>query len=236
ASAASEDSAVRSTVSRTTKAINYRQAGGSNKIPFQGTDLMPGASGEAKVENKANHVQIDARFDGMQDSTKFGLEYLTYVLWAISPQGRAVNVGEIAVKSGVGTVKGVTDMQTFGMIVTAEPYYAVTQPGDEVVLENVLTKALATHVEDISARYELLGRGSYASPNTNIEDAVFGVHRSAPLELFQARNAVRIARNAQADKYAASSMSKADSQLKTAEDMYRDKKDKKRLIAAARNV
>jgi outer membrane protein OmpA-like peptidoglycan-associated protein len=234
--AATEDSAVRSTVSRTTKAVNYRQAGGSTKISFQGTDLMPGASGEAKVEYKANHVQIDAQFDGLQDSTKFGLEYLTYVLWAISPQGRAVNVGEVAVKKGVGAVKGVTDLQTFGMIVTAEPYYAVTQPGDEVVLENVLTKALESHVEDISAKYELLGRGSYASANTKIEDAVFGVDRSAPLELFQARNAVRIARNAQADKYAASSMSKADSQLKTAEEMYRDKKDKKRLIAAARNV
>ena len=233
---AGPDNAVQGTVSRTTKAVNYRQAGGSTKIPFQGTDLMPAATGEAKVENKANHVQIDAKFDGMQDSTKFGLEYLTYVLWAISPQGRAVNVGEVAVKNGLGTVKGVTDMQTFGMIVTAEPYYAVTQPGDEVVLENVLTKSLSSNGEEISAKYDLLGRGSYASANTKIEDAVFGVDRSAPLELFQARNAVRIARNAQADKYAASSMSKAAEQLKIAEDMYRTKKDRKRLIAASRNV
>jgi hypothetical protein len=119
------------TVSRTTKAVNYRRAGGSTKIDFQGTELMSGASGEAKVDSKSNRIEIEARFDGVQDSTKFGLEYLTYVLWAVSPQGRAVNLGEVAVKNGIGTVKAIADMQTFGMIVTAEPYYAVTQPGDE---------------------------------------------------------------------------------------------------------
>jgi outer membrane protein OmpA-like peptidoglycan-associated protein len=232
-----QSAAAQSTVSRTTKAVNYRQAGGSTKISFQGTDLMPTASGEAKVDSKPSRIEIDAKFDGLQDSSKFGLEYLTYVLWAISPQGRAVNLGEVIVKSGgLASVKGITDMQTFGMIVTAEPYYAVTQPGDEVVLENVLPKALADRGEDINARYELLSRGSYASANTKIENAIFGVDRKAPSELFQARNAVRIARNAQADKYAASSLAKAEEQLKTAEDTYRAKGDKKRVIAASRNV
>jgi outer membrane protein OmpA-like peptidoglycan-associated protein len=225
-----------STVSRTTKAVNYRQAGGSTNISFAGTDLMPGASGTAKVESKTNRIEISARFDGMDDSTKFGLEYLTYVLWAISPQGRAVNLGEVVVKNGSATVKGITDMQTFGMIVTAEPYYAVTQPGDEVVLENVLSKDIASRVENIDAKYQLIGRGSYAQANTKIEDAIFGVDRKAPQELFEARNAVRIARNAQADKYAASTFTKATDQLKVAEDTYRNKGDKKKVIAAARNV
>jgi outer membrane protein OmpA-like peptidoglycan-associated protein len=224
------------TVSRTTKAVNYRRTGGSTKIDFQGTELMSGASGEAKVDSKSNRIEIEARFDGVQDSTKFGLEYLTYVLWAVSPQGRAVNLGEVAVKNGIGTVKAIADMQTFGMIVTAEPYYAVTQPGDEVVLENVLGPEMANRVEEIAAKYELLGRGVYSSSNTKIENAIFGVDRKAPLELFEARNAVRIARNAQADKYAASTLAKAEQQLQTAEDAYSKKRDKKGVVAASRNV
>jgi outer membrane protein OmpA-like peptidoglycan-associated protein len=224
------------TVSRTTKAVNYRRTGGSTKIDFQGTELMQGASGEARMDVKSNRIEIDARFDGLQEGTKFGLEYLTYVLWAVSPQGRAVNLGEVVLKNGVGTVKAIADMQTFGMIVTAEPYYAVTQPGNEVVLENVLGPEMANRVENIDAKYELLGRGVYSSSNTKIENAIFGVDRKAPLELFEARNAVRIARNAQADKYAASTLAKAEQQLLTAEDAYSKKRDKKGIVAASRNV
>ena len=223
------------TVSRTTKAFNYRSAGGSRQVDFAATELMGGASGSAKVEVKASRVEIEAKFAGFDDATKFGLEYLTYVLWAISPQGRAVNLGEVVVKNGAGSVKGMTDMQTFGMIVTAEPYYAVSQPGDEVVLENSLP-ADSNRVENIEARYQLISRGSYGSANTKIENAIFGVDRKAPLELFEARNAVRIARNALADKYAGSTLAKAEAQLKTAEDAYRTKRDKKMVIGTARNV
>src|SRR2546426_357082 len=117
-------------VSRTTKAVNYRRAGGTTLINFQGTELMQVASGEAKVQNKGNRIEIEAKFMGLDDATKFGLEYLTYVLWAVSPQGRAMNLGEVVLKSGAGQVKAITDMQTFGMLVTAEPYFAVTQPGN----------------------------------------------------------------------------------------------------------
>jgi outer membrane protein OmpA-like peptidoglycan-associated protein len=222
------------TVSRTTKAVNYRRAGGSIKVEFHGTDLMQVASGEAKVDVKSNRIEIEARFDGLEDATKFGLEYLTYVLWAVSPQGRAVNLGEVVLKSGSGTVKAITDMQTFGMIVTAEPYFAVTQPGDEVVLENAL--AADAKVENIDATYELLGKGIYSPSNTKIENAIFGIDRKTPVDLFEARNAVRIAHIAQADKYAASTLAKAEEKLKNAEDGYRQKRDKKTVIAAARDA
>src|SRR5947209_8590122 len=148
------------TVSRTTKAVNFRHAGGSTKLGFQGTDLMQVASGEAKVDNKGGRVEIDAKFEMMEEATKFGLEYLTYVLWAVSPQGRAVNLGELALNHGAGHVKAISDMQTFGMIVTAEPYFAVTQPGNVVVLENVIPAD--SKVEKIDARYEVLGRGIYS--------------------------------------------------------------------------
>jgi outer membrane protein OmpA-like peptidoglycan-associated protein len=229
-------SAAASTVSRTTKAVNFRRAGGSTKLDFHGTELMSTASGEAKVESKSNRIEIDAKFEGLEETTKFGLEYLTYVLWAVSPQGRAVNLGEVALNHGSGHVKAISDMQTFGMIVTAEPYFAVEQPGNVVVLENVIPADTLSKVENIDARYELLGRGIYSSSNTKIENAIFGIDRKTPLELFEARNAVRIARIALADKYAPSIMSKADQQLKGAEDVYRSGRDKKSVDAAAREV
>jgi outer membrane protein OmpA-like peptidoglycan-associated protein len=234
--AAASPAATPSTVSRTTKAVNYRRAGGTTKIDFQGTELMQGATGEAKVESKANRMEIEVKFQGFEDATKFGLEYLTYVLWAVSSQGRAVNLGEVALKNGSGQVKAISDMQTFGMIVTAEPYFAVTQPGDVVVLENVLGPATQGKVENIDAQYELVGRGIYSSSNTKIENAIFGIDRKTPLELFEARNAVRIARIAQADKYAPSSLAKAEQQLKNTEDVYRRGSEKKSVEAAAREV
>jgi len=224
------------TVSRTTKAVNYRRAGGAAKIDFQGTELMQQASGEAKVQNKGSRTEIEAKFVGLDEATKFGLEYLTYVLWAVSPGGRAVNLGELVLKSGAGEVKAISDMQTFGMIVTAEPYFAVTQPGNTVVLENVFGPATLGKVENIDASYELLGRGIYSSSNTKIENAIFGIDRKTPLELFEARNSVRIAHIALADKYAASTLAKAEQQLKSAEEVYARKSDKKSVIAAAREV
>ncbi len=223
-------------VSRTTKAVNYRRAGGTTMINFQGTELMQVASGEAKVQNKGNRIEIEAKFMGLDDATKFGLEYLTYVLWAVSPQGRAVNLGEVVLKSGAGQVKAITDMQTFGMLVTAEPYFAVTQPGNTVVLENVFGPATLGKVENIDASFELLGRGIYSSSNTKIENAIFGIDRKTPLELFEARNAVRIARIALADKYAASTFAKAEQQLRNAEEVYGRKSDKKSVEAAARET
>src|SRR6267154_2367474 len=225
-----------SSVSRTTKAVNFRRAGGSTKLDFHGTELLPGAGGEAKVESKSNRIEIDAKFEGFEEATKFGLEYLTYVLWAVSPQGRAVNLGEVVLNHGAGHVKAISDMQTFGMIVTAEPYFAVQQPGNVVVLENVIPADTLSKVENIDAHYELLGRGVYSSSNTKIENAIFGIDRKTPLELFEARNALRIARIALADKYAPAIMSKAEQQLKGAEDVYRSGRDKKSVDAAAREV
>jgi outer membrane protein OmpA-like peptidoglycan-associated protein len=222
-------------VSRTTKAVNFRRVSGGTKIDFQGTELAQTASGEAKVENKSNRIEIDAKFDNLEEATKFGLEYLTYVMWAVSPQGRAVNLGEVALNHGSGHVKAISDMQTFGMIVTAEPYFAVTQPGNVVVLENVIP-ATASKVENIDARYELLGRGVYSSSNTKIENAIFGIDRKTPLALFEARNAVRIAHIALADKYAPSIVAKAEQQLRAAESTYSSHGDKKAVEAAAREV
>ena len=223
-------------VARTTKAVNYRRANGSTRVDLQGTELLQGASAEVKVESKKNRMEIEAKFEGLNDATKFGLEYLTYVLWAVSPQGRAENLGEVLAKNGAAQVKAVTDMQTFGLIVTAEPYFAVTQPGNMVVLENTIPMTASGKIENIDATYELLGRGVYSSSNTKIENAIFGIDPKTPRELFEARNAVRIARNASSGRFALPTLAKAEQQLTAAEEAYHAKRDRKTVESTARDV
>jgi outer membrane protein OmpA-like peptidoglycan-associated protein len=223
-------------VHRTTKAVNYRLRGDAVKIDFHGTELMQNASGEAKVTGKKSSVEIDAKFDGLDDPTKYGLEYLSLVLWAISPEGRAVNLGELVIDHNSSRVKAITDMQTFGMIVTAEPYFAVNQPGNMVVMENIVGAATVGRQENIEARYELLGRGTYSATNTKIQDAIFGIDRKTPRVLFEARNAVRIANLAAADKYAPSILSSATQQLRKAEEAYVQKRDKSTVETLARET
>jgi outer membrane protein OmpA-like peptidoglycan-associated protein len=222
------------TVSRSTKAMHYRLQGGSTKVSFAGTDLLQRASGEAKVEGKKVNLEIDVKLQNMEDATKFGLEYLTYVLWAVSPQGRPVNLGEVTLEHGNAHVKAFTDLQTFGMIVTAEPYFAVSQPGNMVVMESIPVAGAGT--EEIEAKYDLISRGTYSSTNTHIQDAIFGIDSKTPLALFEARNALRIAHIAAADKYAASIMTKAEGQLRHAEEVYRQKQNRATIEAAAKEA
>jgi outer membrane protein OmpA-like peptidoglycan-associated protein len=222
------------TVSRVTKAVHYRLQGGSAKVDFQGTDLLQRASGEARIEGKKTNFQIEAKFQNLEDATKFGLEYLTYVLWAVSPEGRPVNLGEVMLEHGNAHVKAFTDLQAFGLIVTAEPYFAVTQPGNMVVMES--SSGSGGGSENIEAKYELAPRGTYSSTNTHIQDAIFGIDSKTPLELFEARNAVRIAKNASADKYAAFIFSKAGQQMMHAEEVYRQKQNRATVEAAAKEA
>lgn len=217
-------------VSHTTKAMRYRP-GANVKILFQATELMPGASGEAKIEAKKTAVNIDAKIQNVEEATKFGMEYLTYVLWAVSPEGRAVNLGEIMLEKGQAHLKTSTDLQTFGLLVTAEPYFAVSQPGNMVIMEGEVPQG-----EEISAKFDLVGKGTYSSTNAHIQDAIFGIDRSTPMELFEARNAVRIAHIAAGDKYATSILATADKQLAQAEETYRRKQGKTAIDAAARET
>jgi outer membrane protein OmpA-like peptidoglycan-associated protein len=223
-------------VHRTTKAVNYRLRGDAIKVDFHGTELMQNASGEAKVTGKKSSVEIDAKFDGLEDPTKFGLEYLSLVLWAISPEGRAANLGELVMDHNSSRVKAITDMQTFGMIVTAEPYFAVNQPGNMVVMENIMSSTTVGRQENIDAKYELLGRGTYSATNTKISDAIFGIDRKTPRVLFEARNAVRIANLTAADKYAPSILASATQQLRKAEEAYVQKRDKSTIETLARET
>jgi len=223
-------------ISRTTRAVKYEHRSGSTKINFQGTDLMPSVSGEARVESKRGSMKIDAEFAGLDKPTSFGTEYLTYVLWAISPEGRPVNLGEVLVGNDHRSKLDVTtDLQAFALIVTAEPYYAVHRPSNVVIAENAIRLDTAGTSEVVDAKFELIDRGGYIPTGYHFDPVV--LNSRLPLEFFEARNAVRIAKSAGAETYGASSYETAISQMKQADDLgTRKHVDKKALIAQSREV
>jgi len=203
-----------SVTSRTAKAINYQHRSGATKIDFRGTDLLAGSRGEAKVESKKGYIEIEVEFDGLQAASKNGAEYLTYVLWAVTPEGRTSNLGEILLSGTKGKLDVTTELQVFALMVTAEPYYAVSRPSDLIVMENVVRADTKGKVEDIDAKYELLQRGQYsrlANPLSLKPD------KKTPLEIYEARNAVQIARAVGADRFATETFQKAEKSLAQAE-------------------
>src|ERR1051325_10471318 len=141
---------------RTAKAINYQHRSGATKIDFRGTDVLPKAHGEAKVESKQGYIEIEVEFDNMQPATKNGAEYLTYVLWAVTPEGRTSNLGEVLLNGTKGKLDVTTELQVFALVVTAEPYFAVSQPSDLIVMENVVRKDTVGKIEEMDAKYKLL--------------------------------------------------------------------------------
>jgi outer membrane protein OmpA-like peptidoglycan-associated protein len=204
-------------VARTIKAINYHHRSGSTRIGFQGTALMPEARGEAKVESKQGVIKIDADLERLGPATNFGPEYLTYVMWAITPEGRATNVGEVLLNGGKSRLDATTELQSFGLIITAEPYFAVTQPSDVVVMENFVRKDTTGNIEEVDAKFELLQRGQYVLNVKPSDIAPRRLDSKVPLELYEARNAVQIARWTGADRYAADTYAKAVQGLDNAE-------------------
>jgi outer membrane protein OmpA-like peptidoglycan-associated protein len=222
--------------SRTTPAVNYRHHSGATKVDFAGTNLMPSANGEAEVNSKRGTIEVKAEFGNLQSPKTFGNEYLTYVLWAISPEGRAVNLGEVLVGGNDRSKLHVTtDLQAFALIVTAEPYYAVRQPSNVVILENVIRKDTKGTVETVDAKYELMERGGYIPTGYKFDPVV--MNAKLPLEFFEARNAVRIAQSEGAEQYAPESYQKAV-QLMNNADEYATRKNvqNKPLIAVARDT
>src|SRR5271157_442472 len=221
-------------IGRTVKAINYRHRSGKTKVDFRGTSLMPQAAGDAEVESKPGATQIDADMKHLDPASKFGPEYLTYVLWAITPEGRPVNLGEVLLNDSRNCKLNVTsDLQSFGLIVTAEPYFGVTQPSDVVVMENMITDQTHGTIEEVDAKYELLQRGQYTVMASPQQVRPLVVEHNAPLELYEAQNAVRIAEWFGARQYAADTLRKARMDLASAETLA-GSKDWKDLITQAR--
>jgi outer membrane protein OmpA-like peptidoglycan-associated protein len=223
-------------VSRTTRAVKYAHRSGATKINFLGTSLMPGVTGEAKVESKRGAMEIEVELQGLDKPTSFGTEYLTFVMWAISPEGRSVNVGEVLVGDNHRSKLNVTtDLQAFALIVTAEPYYAVRRPSNVVIAENAIRPDTVGTTEAMDAKYELIDKGGYIPTGYHFDPVV--LNSKLPLEFFEARNAVRIAKSAGAETYASPSYEKAVGQMKHADDMGTMKHvDRKALISVSREV
>jgi outer membrane protein OmpA-like peptidoglycan-associated protein len=223
-------------ISRSVQAVNYKHRSGSSKVDFAGTDLMPSANGVAEINSKRGSISIEAEFGDLRKPTTFGNEYLTYVLWAISPEGRAVNLGEVLLGGDHRSkVKVTTDLQAFALIVTAEPYYAARQPSNVVILENVVRDTTKGSTEAVNAKYELMERGGYIPTGYKFDPVV--LKANLPLEFFEARNAVRIAQSEGAEQYATDSYRHAVKLMDTADD-YATRKhvDKKPLIAVSREA
>ena len=222
---------------RTTKAVNYRHRGGSTIVDFRGTDLMPAVGGHAKVDGKAGRLAISVELTHLQPATSFGGQYLTYVLWAITPEGRAVNLGEILPSDGgKDKIDVTTDLQAFGLIVTAEPYYAVVRPSNKVVAENVLRQETKGFEEPIDAKFDVLEGNQYTIDVPAEQLPSTQANPNAPLDLLEARNAVAIAKAAGAQDYAADSLTKAEDMLQRAEDYLQRKQGRTPIGTAARGA
>jgi outer membrane protein OmpA-like peptidoglycan-associated protein len=224
-------------LARTTKAVNYRHRGGSTTVDFRGTDLMPGVAGHAKVDGKAGRLAISAELTHLRPARSYGGQYLTYVLWAITPEGRAVNLGEVLPgENGKSKLDVTTDLQAFGLIVTAEPYYAVTHPSNEVIAENILRQETKGFEEQIDTKFDVLEGGQYTIdvPAEQLPSSV--ADNRVPLDLLEARNAVAIAKAAGAEQYASDSLAKAVDMLRRAEDYLQRKQGRTPIGTAARGA
>ena len=213
------------------KAINYRNMKHSTEVDLLGTVLVANAKGEATIKSKDGAIQITAHVKNLPPASTFGGEFLTYVLWGISPEGRATNLGELILEHGKGKVIVTEKLQTFGLVVTAEPYFAVSQPSDVVVMENAIRKGSKEQFEFIDAKYELLKRGQYT---LNLAPAApMAMDEKTPFGVYQARNAVRIAQASGAAYYAPEAMGKAENYLAQAEST---KDSRKARVISAREA
>jgi flagellar motor protein MotB len=228
-------------VERSVSAINYQYRGGPTEIDFRGTVLLPQSKGDAIVESKTGRTDIDARFQHLETPARFGPEFLTYVLWAITPEGHVKNLGEVlADGSDKAHLHVTTDLQAFGLIVAAEPYSSVRTPSDVVVLENQVRPDTIGSTEPIHARFELLPRGTYTY---NVPADLRAVN-SGPkvsmdryeqiVEIYQAQNAVQIAQAQGANQYAPDVIAKAAEELGNARQLEASHAGRSNVVTMAR--
>jgi len=219
---------------KTVQAIGYQVGGGGTKVDLKSTDLMSQASGEAKVTAKSGATDVDVSIKGLLQPTTLGTEFMTYVLWAVSSEGRTSNLGQVFVnKDGEGKLSATTQMQTFSLFVTAEPYFAVRQPSEMVIMKNEIRKNTKGKVFIIN-NYPLMKRSQYEKVGNPL--ALTLDLQNVPLDVYEARNAVEIAKSRAADKYAPEIFSKAQSSLAMTENSLSTKADKKVIISTARQT
>lgn len=233
-------------VQRALRAVNFQKNAGATKVNIKGTVLLPKAGGEARVEVKNGYTEIDVNFRKVDPPTQFGTEFLTYVLWAITPDGRAINLGEvIANGSDKAHMRVTCPNSTFGLLVTAEPYFSVPYPSDVVVMESEIRPDTVGQVENVEAKYELLPRGQYTlhvkpkdlpSASMKQPEGVSMDEYEAVVALYQARNAVQIAKADGAPQFAAPAFTKAQDLLNQAESLNASKGSKTAITNTARQA
>ena len=204
-------------VERTTNAVSYRHRSGWTKVDLHGTPLAPDATGHADVNSRPGYIEAKADVRKLLPASQYGPEYMTYVLWAITPEGRAKNLGEVVLDNGNSHLDVTTDLQAFALIVTAEPYFGVTQPSDVVVMENIIREDTVGKIEQMSVKYDLLKRGTYTMHAQPGRYHQVKTDKRIPLQLLEAENAVQIAQLANADQYAKDTYDNAQQLVKQAE-------------------
>jgi outer membrane protein OmpA-like peptidoglycan-associated protein len=218
---------------RNIQAIGYPVGGGGTTVDLKSTGLIPQADGEARVQAKPGATNVEVKIEGLEPPTELGAEFLTYVLWAVSPEGRAINLGGIVVNNGRGKLKATAPLQSFSLFVTAEPYSVVRQPSEMLVLENAVRKGTKGKVFTVND-YHLMRRNQYQKLGNPL--ALSPDLKNVPLEMYEARNAVEIAKARGADKYASEIYSKAEGGLHMAENALSRKADRKVIVSSARQV
>lgn len=221
-------------VGSTVTAVSYEHRSGKTPIGFEGTPLLAQANGNATVETKHGQLLISAEFKNLLPAQRFGKEYLTYVLWAITPEGKASNLGEVLLDGTKSKIEVTTPLQTFGLIVTAEPYFAVNQPSNAVILQNTVLPETRGTIEQVTAKYQTLERGQYSSDIAL--ESTSGAKSNTPLELDEARNAVAIAKSVGAEQYAPDAFAKARDSLAEADTLEKHKGDKKQIVQNSRDA
>jgi outer membrane protein OmpA-like peptidoglycan-associated protein len=213
------------------RAVSYIVGGGSVTIDMVGSNLASSASGELKVkiESKAGRTSLELKAKDLNPPSTFGAEFLTYVVWVVTPDGRTGNTGELLInKNGDGTLTATTPAQTFSVIVTAEPYFAVRIPSELVVLNSEprdKTKRTVP-IDD----YKLMRRAVYQKMGNPL---ALTLDPNIPLIVYEARNAVEIAKERGSAQWAPQIFSKATGGLQMTEQQLASKGNKKVLISTA---
>src|ERR1700685_3003738 len=223
-------------VERTTNAVSYRHRSGWTKVDLRGTPLAPDATGHADVNSRPGYIEVKTEMHKLLPASQYGPEFLTYVLWAITPEGRSKNLGEVVLDGGNSHLDVTTDLQAFALIVTAEPYFGVSQPSDVVVMENIVREDTVGKIEQTSVKYDLLQRGTYVMTGTPGRFHAVKTDKSLPLELLEAQNAVQIAQVANADQYAADTYASADNSLRYGASYQARKAGSKPVIMTSREA
>jgi outer membrane protein OmpA-like peptidoglycan-associated protein len=204
-------------VERKTVAITYPLEE-TVTVKFRGTTVLPRLKGEAKVKRAGRRgTRVEFNVDDLPRASELGGIYTTYILWAVSPDGQVDNLGEIK-RSGSTFIDSkldvTTPLQTFAMILTAEPHFLMKVPSRMVVMENLPPqRANGSQVETADVRY--IGNSSDYFRDARVPEIADRDYRQTPVSLLGARQAVNLA------KYAGASQD-APEELQTAEDLLQE--------------